>query len=199
MRVIAGTFRSRQLFAPRGMKTRPTSDRLRETLFNILAPRLEGCRFVDLYAGTGAVGIEALSRGAEHVWFAENAEPALAALRQNLSALKIESGFNVEDRGVGAMLQRLGKLPEPVDLVFLDPPYEAEDEYAGTLNFFGSVRGRALLAPHALVIAEHSSKVKLAIRYGALEHTRLVKQGEAALSFFGFPAVEQSLHPDASQ
>ncbi len=82
MRVIAGTFRSRQLSAPRGTQTRPTSDRLRETLFNILAPRLEGCRFVDLYAGTGAVGIEALSRGAAHVWFAENAEPALAALRQ---------------------------------------------------------------------------------------------------------------------
>jgi 16S rRNA (guanine966-N2)-methyltransferase len=184
MRVISGTFRSRQLSAPRGMQTRPTSDRLRETLFNILAPRLDGCRFVDLYAGTGAVGIEALSRGAEHVWFAENAEPALAALRQNLSALKISRGFTLEDRGVGAMLQRLGKLPQPVDLVFLDPPYEAEDEYAGTLNFFGSVRGRALLAPHALVIAEHSSKVKLAMRHGALEHTRLVKQGDAALSFF---------------
>jgi 16S rRNA (guanine(966)-N(2))-methyltransferase RsmD len=199
MRVIAGTFRSRQLSAPRGMQTRPTSDRLRETLFNILAPRLDGCRFVDLCAGTGAVGIEALSRGAEHVWFAENAAPALAALQQNLAALKISRGFTLEDRGVGAMLQRLGKLPEPVDLVFLDPPYEAEDEYAGTLNFFGSVRGRTILAPHGLVIAEHSSKVKLATRYGALEHTRLVKQGDAALSFFSFPAVEQSPRPDASR
>jgi 16S rRNA (guanine(966)-N(2))-methyltransferase RsmD len=199
MRVIAGTFRSRQLSAPRGMQTRPTSDRLRETLFNILAPRLDGCRFVDLYAGTGAVGIEAISRGAEHVWFAENAEAALASLRQNLSALKISRGFTLEDRGVGAMLQRLGKLPQPIDLVFLDPPYEAEDEYTGTLNFFGSVRGRTILAPHTLVIAEHSSKVKLAMRYGALEHTRLVKQGDAALSFFGFQAVDQSLHPDASR
>jgi 16S rRNA (guanine966-N2)-methyltransferase len=199
MRVIAGTFRSRQLFAPRGMQTRPTSDRLRETLFNILAPRLNGCRFVDLYAGTGAVGIEALSRGAEHVWFAENAEPALTSLRQNLSALKISHGFTLEDRGVGAMLQRLGKLPQPVDLVFLDPPYEAEDEYEGTLNFFGSVRGRTVLAPRGLLIAEHSSKGKLAARYGALEHTRLVKQGDAALSFFGFPAVEQSPRPHAAQ
>jgi 16S rRNA (guanine966-N2)-methyltransferase len=199
MRVIAGTFRSRQLSAPRGVQTRPTSDRLRETLFNILAPRLDGCRFVDLYAGTGAVGIEALSRGAEHVWFAENAEAALASIRQNLSALKISRGFTLEDRGVGAMLQRLSKLPQPVDLVFLDPPYEEEDEYAGTLNFLGSVRGRAILATDALVIAEHGSKVKLATRYGALEHTRLVKQGDAALSFFGFPAVEQSLHPDASR
>jgi 16S rRNA (guanine966-N2)-methyltransferase len=199
MRVIAGTYRSRQLIAPRGMQTRPTSDRLRETLFNILAPRLDGCRFVDLYAGTGAVGIEAISRGAEHVWFAENAEPALASLRQNLSALKIGRGFTLEDRGVGAMLQRLGKLTQPVDLVYLDPPYEAEAEYAGTLNFFGSVRGRAVLAVDALVIAEHSSKAKLAGRYGALEHTRLLKQGDAALSFFVLAAPEQSLRPDADQ
>jgi len=199
MRVIAGTYRSRLLSAPRGMRTRPTSDRLRETLFNILSPRLDGCRFVDLYAGTGAVGIEALSRGAEHVWFAENAEPALASLRQNLAALKISRGFTLVDRGVGAMLQSMGKLPQPVDLVFLDPPYDAEEEYAGTLNFLGSVRGRTVLATDALVIAEHSSKVRLATHYGALEHTRLVKQGDAELSFFGFPAVEQSRRPDVSQ
>src|ERR1700761_3558454 len=193
MRVIAGTYRSRQLIAPRGLQTRPTSDRLRETLFNILAPRLEGCRFVDLYAGTGAVGIEAISRGAEHVWFAENAEPALASLRQNLSALKISGGFTLEDRGVGAMLQRLGKLTQPVDVVYLDPPYEAEDEYSGTLNFFGSVRGRAILSTNALVIAEHGSKTKLAARFGVLETTRLLKQGDAALSFF-VPAAEKT-HP----
>lgn len=190
MRVIAGTYRSRSLVAPRGLQTRPTSDRLRETLFNILASRVEGSRFVDLYAGTGAVGIEALSRGATQVWFAENAEPALASLRQNLAALKISRGFTLDNRGVGGMLQRLSKLPLPVDLVYLDPPYEAEDEYTGTLNFFGSARGRAILAPDALVIAEHSSKSKLASRYGGLEHTRLSKQGDAAFSFFGFPAEE---------
>ena len=86
------------------------------------------------------------------------------------------------------MLQRLSKLQQPIDLVFLDPPYEAEDEYSGTLNFFGSVRGRAVLAPHAQVVAEHSSKEKLAMRYGALEHTRLLKQGDAALSFFSLAA-----------
>src|ERR1700724_2493120 len=100
MRVIAGIYRSRPLIAPKGLGTRPTSDRLRETLFNVLAPRIAGSRFVDLYAGTGAVGIEAMSRGAEHVWFAENAELALAALRQNLSALKISRGFTLEDRRV---------------------------------------------------------------------------------------------------
>jgi 16S rRNA (guanine966-N2)-methyltransferase len=197
MRVIAGTYRSRQLAAPRGLETRPTSDRLRETLFNILSPRLDGCRFVDLYAGTGAVGIEALSRGAGYVWFAENADPALASLRGNIAALKIGHGFTVEPRGVGAMLQRLGKLGQRIDIVYLDPPYEAEAEYAGTLNFLGSARGREILAPDVLVVAEHSSKSKLAERYGALEHTRLLKQGDAALSFFGFAAVEQSPRPDA--
>jgi 16S rRNA G966 N2-methylase RsmD len=88
------------------------------------------------------------------------------------------------------MLQRLAKLPQPVDLIFLDPPYEAENEYEGTFNFLGSGRGRTILAPHGLVIAEHSRKGKLATHYGALEHTRLVKQGDAALSFFGFPAAE---------
>lgn len=182
------------------MATRPTSDRLRETLFNILQPRIEGCRLVDLYAGTGAVGIEALSRGAAHVWFAENADAALAALRGNLAALKIARGFTLDDRGTGAMLQRLGKLTQSVDLVYLDPPYEAAAEYEGTLNFLGSVRGRAILAPNALVVAEHSSKSKLAARYGALQHTRLVKQGDAALSFFAFPQaepVEETGHPDA--
>jgi 16S rRNA (guanine966-N2)-methyltransferase len=183
MRVIAGTYRSRPLVAPRGMQTRPTSDRLRETLFNVLAPRIEGSRFVDLYAGTGAVGIEALSRGVEHVWFAEDAKAALVVLRKNLTELKIIQGFTLEDRGVGALLQRLGKA-QPVDLVFLDPPYEAENEYSGTLNFFGSERGRSLLAADAMVIAEHSSKTKLADRYGGLVHSRFLKQGDAALSFF---------------
>ena len=181
------------------MQTRPTSDRLRETLFNILAPRLDGCRFVDLYAGTGAVGIEALSRGAAHVWFAENAAPALAAMRANFTALKIERGFTVEDRGVGAALQRLGKLTQPVDVVFVDPPYEAEAEYTGTLGFLGSARGRQMLAADALVIAEHGSKAKLAARYGALVQVRVVKQGDAALTFFEIPAEEKSLPPDAVQ
>jgi 16S rRNA (guanine(966)-N(2))-methyltransferase RsmD len=157
---------------------------LRETLFNILAARVEGCRFADLYAGTGAVGIEALSRGAAHVWFAERAAPALAAIRANLKALGIARGFTVEERGVGAMLERMVKAGELLDVVFLDPPWEAEGEYAATLPLLGSVRGGAILAPGALVIAEHSSKLSLAERYGALARTRAVKQGDAALSFY---------------
>lgn len=188
MRVIAGTFRSRILSAPKGTETRPTSDRLRETVFNILAPRLHGTRFLDLYAGTGAVGIEAISRGAAHVWFSENADAAITSLRANLAALKITRGYTLEDRGTGALLQRLGKLGSLIDLVYLDPPYEAEAEYEGTLSFLGSTRGRTGLAGDALVIAEHSSKATLAARYGALHQTRTKKQGDAAITFFAFTA-----------
>jgi 16S rRNA (guanine966-N2)-methyltransferase len=213
MRVIAGTYRSRQLLAPRGVRTRPTSDRLRETLFNVLAPRIAGCRFADLYAGSGAVGIEALSRGAAHVWFAEKAEPALAAIRANLKALKIGHGYTIEERGTGALLERLVKTSqkagaatglvssgdaatgmesarrgELLDLIYLDPPWDAETEYANTLHLLGSARGRAILAAGALVVAEHNSKAPLPARFGDLAQTRTLKQGDAALSFFGFPA-----------
>jgi 16S rRNA (guanine(966)-N(2))-methyltransferase RsmD len=201
MRVIAGSFRSRQLIAPRGTGTRPTSDRLRETLFNILAPRVAGCRFADLYAGTGAVGIEAISRGAEHVWFAEKADSALAAIRGNLKVLKIARGFTVEARGVGALLERLAKVVQKassaatesaegaragdlLDLVYLDPPWKAEAEYANTLHLLGSARGRLMLAPGALIVAEHNCKTQLADRYGELVQTRTLKQGDAALSFY---------------
>src|SRR6204780_1186382 len=109
MRVIGGTYRSRRLIAPRGLGTRPTSDRLRETLFNVLAPEIEGAVFADLYAGSGAVGIEALSRGASFVYFLENAAPALAAIRANLASLDIESGFRIEPRSVSAALDRLSE------------------------------------------------------------------------------------------
>jgi 16S rRNA (guanine966-N2)-methyltransferase len=187
MRVIAGTYRSRALVAPRGTGTRPTSDRLRETLFNILAARIPASRFADLYAGTGAVGIEAISRGAAQVWFAEKAEPALAAIRANLKALKIGQGIAIEERGVGALLERLAKAARPgelLDVVYLDPPWEAEAEYERTLHLLGSARGGAMLAEGAVVVAEHGSKTPLGERYGELGLTRTLKQGDAALSFY---------------
>jgi len=183
MRVIAGRFRSRILTAPRGMKTRPTSDRLRETLFNVLAPSIEGARFVDLYAGSGAVGIEAISREAEFVWFAENASAAVKAVRENLASLKVSDGFAIEARGAVVLLDELVKRGEKVDLVFLDPPYEAAAEYARTLELLGG-RGSAMLAEDARVIAEHWSKEELAASYGQLERVRVLKQGDAALSFY---------------
>ena len=184
MRVIAGTYRSRPLAAPRGMDTRPTSDRLRETLFNILAPRLPGCRFVDLYSGTGAVGIEALSRGAKQVWFVESAPAAVKVLRANLASLKVTSGYTLEARNATAALERMNRQELQADIVFLDPPYEADGEYARTLEFLGGAPGSKILAEDAVVVAEHRSKAALAEQYGVLEKTRVVKQGDAALSFF---------------
>jgi len=189
MRIIAGTYRSRPLAAPRGMDTRPTSDRLRETLFNIVAPRIKGCRFLDLYAGTGAVGIEALSRGAEHVWFVENAAPAAKVIRTNLASLRITNGYTLEIRKSSAALERINRLGLAADIVFLDPPYEAGAEYTQTLEFLGSARGQTILAPNAVVVAEHRSRIALSEEYGALERTRVVKQGDAALSFFAMRAV----------
>jgi 16S rRNA G966 N2-methylase RsmD len=206
------------------MGTRPTSDRLRGTLFNILEARAEGARvagsrFADLYAGTGAVGIEAISRGAAQVWFAERGAAALAAIRANLKALGIARGFAIEERGVGAWLERMvragatghaegaradrgfarmnadgeteefaGWGAEVVDIVYLDPPWKAEAEYEKTLQLLGSARGRVVLAPGAVVVAEHGSKAQLAARYGELVKARVVKQGDAALSFYAIAA-----------
>jgi len=165
------------------MATRPTSDRLRETLFNVLAPRIEGAALLDLYAGSGAVGLEALSRGAARVEFVERAEAALRALRANLAKLGIAGGFRIHGAGVGSTLRKM-KAGMAFDLVFLDPPYDAAEEYAATLGMLGGAAG-GLLAEGGLVIAEHRKKERLEERYGALERTRLLEQGDAALSFYG--------------
>jgi len=183
VRVIAGKYRSRPLTAPRGLKTRPSSDRLRETLFNVLSQRIAGARFVDLYAGSGAVGIEALSREAEFVWFAESAAAAIKTIRENLASLGIAEGFQIESKGAVALLESLARNSVAVDLIFLDPPYEEEKEYSRTLNFLGR-EGARILADNARVIAEHRAKLDLAESYGELEHVRVLKQGDAALSFY---------------
>ena len=200
MRVIAGTYRSRPLTAPRGMATRPTSDRLRETLFNVLAPQIEGARFADLYAGTGAVGIEALSRGAAHVTFVENAASAIAVLRANLNALGIRSGFQLEERSVPVVLRNLAVRNTAVSnmavnnlarrdphftLVYLDPPWEDAAAYTQSLHLLAG-SAAALLSPEAIVIAEHARRgsAALADTYGALHRYRLLEQGDAALSFY---------------
>jgi len=184
MRIIAGEFRSRILAAPRGMETRPTSDRLRETLFNVLGPRVDGSRFTDLYAGSGAVGMEAISRGALHVHFAENAAPAIAAIRDNLKLLKITKNFMLHERTALGALERLKEQGSTQDIIFLDPPYEAEKEYDQILRMLGGAAHERLLAPGAIVVAEHAKRTPLAEKYGTLQRTRELKQGDAALSFY---------------
>lgn len=182
MRVIAGSFRSRTLQAPAGLATRPTSDRLRETLFNVLAPRIQGAAFLDLYAGSGAVGVEALSRGASTVVFVERAPTAVKVLRANLAGLGLTKGYRIVFRSVGGYLRNAeGGLC--FDIVFLDPPYNAASEYAATLELLGGPL-TVFLTAGALVIAEHRRKDGLEDGYGQLHRTRLLKQGDAALSFY---------------
>jgi 16S rRNA (guanine966-N2)-methyltransferase len=210
MRIIAGTFRSRTLAAPPGMGTRPTSDRLRETLFNVLAPRFQdsvrdsvcgGVTFLDLYAGSGAVGLEAISRGAARVTFVERAPEALKILNSNLERLGISSGVRVHAKNVSAFLKSATRpepksaypksanskpanpIPERYDVVFLDPPYEEAKEYATTLELLGAV-AQGILGPGAVVVAEHRRKQSLDEQYGNLKRSRVLEQGDAALSFY---------------
>ena len=149
MRVIAGRLGGRKLTAPRGLDTRPTSDRVREALFSALGD-VSGARTLDLYAGTGALGIEALSRGAAHATFVESARPALAALRENLSVLDLTRSARVLALPVA---RAASTLSGPFDLIFADPPYAALAEVPVALKVL-----RGALAPEARLIVEHASR-----------------------------------------
>jgi 16S rRNA (guanine966-N2)-methyltransferase len=172
MRVIGGEFRSRRLQSLPGADVRPTPDKLRETLFDIFGPAIEGNVFVDAFAGTGAVGIEALSRGARYAVFIEKNRAAANLIKSNLAALGADQRARVIHGPAATWLAGL-----EADVVFLDPPYPKEQEYEAALE--------ALAAkPPALVVVQHSSRFKLKEQYGPLRRTRIVRQGENALSFF---------------
>jgi 16S rRNA (guanine966-N2)-methyltransferase len=172
MRVIGGEFRSRRLKTLAGRAVRPTPDRLRQTLFNVLAAEVAGKVFVDAYAGTGAVGIEALSRGAARAVFLENGRKAVALLRENLGTLGLEARATVLARAaVGALAGAGG------DIVFLDPPYDDAREYAASLAALG-------LAPPPLVVVQHDRRLSLEAAYGRLERVRELLQGDNQLTFY---------------
>jgi 16S rRNA (guanine966-N2)-methyltransferase len=181
VRIIAGKYRSRTLRSLKGRMLRPTSDRLRETLFNILGAAVGGATFVDLYAGTGAVGIEALSRGAHHAIFVEQHAPAVALIRRNLESLGI--GAEAEILGLDAVrsIERLETRHIHAQFVFLDPPYAADIEYESALEALGE---SPLVAPEGRVIVEHLKKRELPERVGDLELVRVVEQGDATLSIY---------------
>jgi 16S rRNA (guanine(966)-N(2))-methyltransferase RsmD len=181
VRIISGQYRGLTLKTLRGGKLRPTSDQLRETLFDVLGPSIEGARFLDAYAGTGAVGIEALSRGASDVVFVEQHRPAAELIRQNLARLKIDSGYWVQTSSVVSGLDKFSERGERFDFVFVDPPYDAIREYHQTLRELG--RGR-LLTPSTLVVAEHSRHVILEDEYVSLRRSRTIRHGDAQLSFY---------------
>jgi 16S rRNA (guanine(966)-N(2))-methyltransferase RsmD len=190
MRVISGIYRSRRLLAPAGLSTRPTSDRLRETLFNILAPRVAGSTFADLYAGSGANGIEAISRRAAMVLFVEQAPSALEAIKANLKSLGIVSGYGLEPRSVSSFLRRLAQRERKLDIVFLDPPYDAGGEYAATLDLLGG-ECASLLTAETIVVAEHARRQPLLEKYGVLRRFKVREQGDGALSFYGLQALSE--------
>jgi 16S rRNA (guanine966-N2)-methyltransferase len=185
MRVIAGTYKSRLLKSLKGLALRPTSDRLRETLFNVLAQNIAGSRFVDLFAGTGAIGIEALSRGSAEVVFIENHAPAATLIRRNLESLGINTGVTVLAadalRGLAMLAARKNRGAPACDFIFLDPPYAAAEDYSHVLEFLGTAD---LLAPGGIVVAEHRRNFDLPEAPGVLKRFRVLKQGDAALSFY---------------
>jgi 16S rRNA (guanine966-N2)-methyltransferase len=183
MRIIAGKYRGRRLKSPPSLETRPTSDRLRETLFNILAPRIQGVRFLDLCAGSGAVGIEALSRGAAHATFVDQSRPMCGLIEVNLET------FGVDEECVAVMsieatefLRRHAKKAgEPFDVIFFDPPYETDHEKG--LSFLGG-QAAGLLTEEGVVIVEHYRKNDLQEEFSGLKRYRQIKQGDSSLSFY---------------
>ncbi len=183
MRIIAGKYRGRRLKSPPSLETRPTSDRLRETLFNILAPRVKGARFLDLCAGSGAVGIEALSRGATHATFVDQSRKMCALIEANLQALTVDENDAevVNGEAKEFLLRRAKKEGPPFDTIFFDPPYEAD--YDVVLEGLGEHDG-VLLAAAAIVVVEHHKKRELAEEFGVLHRYRTLKQRDSVLSFY---------------
>lgn len=180
MRIISGEYGGRVIKSPPDIRTRPTSDRLRETLFNILAPRIEGARFLDLCAGTGAIGMEAISRGAAHVTFVDRSRRACALIEENLDILHIPE----EQTDVHALSAEnfTGRQHEAGwDIVFFDPPYDTD--YNVVLFEFGTPDS-TLLCADGIVIAEHHSKNQLPDAIGDIRRWRVLKQGETSLSFY---------------
>lgn len=172
-----------------GLEVRPTSDRLRETLFNILARGIVGARLLDICAGSGVVSLEALSRGAAHATMIENSRRALGVIQENLQTLGIaaDAARLINRDALVALSQLERSAVEPFDLVFFDPPY-ASDLYEPVLTQLADGK---LLDRDALVIVEHHAKRALSPDYGRLRRYREVRQGESALAFYGIPLPEE--------
>jgi 16S rRNA (guanine966-N2)-methyltransferase len=180
MRVIAGALKGRRLVAPRGHRTRPTADQVRIALLDALGPWLSGSRFLDLFAGSGAIGFEALSRGAAQATFVERDPQALTALRQNAEALGVRARVQLVRGDAVRELGRLAGAGARFDLVFLDPPYEG-DLVRLALARLGE---GTVTEPGAIVVAQHFTKQTAPDSSGCLVGFRDRRFGETTLSFF---------------
>lgn len=190
MRVIAGAHKGRRLHGPKGPGLRPTSDRVKEALFSIVGNRVVGSRFLDLYAGTGAIGIEALSRGARQVTFVEPHQAALRVLRANLDECGLATSTDIHACTAAAFLKRRAKTAIPHDLVFADPPYQPDC----LADLWSALRETAAIAPDALIVLEHSSKAAVSPSHGQLSLLRQYRYGDTTLSIFEV-AVQDALAP----
>ena len=180
MRVISGLYRGRVLKNPPDNKTRPTSDRLRETLFNVLAPLIsEETRFLDLCAGTGAIGIEALSRGAAFATFVDRSKKSCALIEENLDKLDVPES-HTDILGLDAENFAGREHARGLDIAFFDPPYDAD--YSLVLHEFGF--NKTLLNNDGLLVIEHHTKKHVPDEVGSLRRWRVLKQGETSLSFY---------------
>jgi len=181
MRVIAGTYKGRKLKSPPSMQVRPTSDRLRETLFNVIAPRISDARFLDLCAGSGAVGIEALSRGAAWATFVDRSRKMCGLVEANLDLCRVpEDQTEVVNMTAEDFLKSsAGRQSEPWDIIFFDPPYA--HDYMAVLRLVGEFYR---LREEGLLIAEHQYKKELPTTIAGLTRARVLKQGDSALSFY---------------
>ena len=180
MRVIGGAYKGRNLRTPKGLAVRPTSDRLRETLFNILAPVIEGSRFLDICAGSGAVAIEALSRGAARVVFVDVSRRSCAVIEENLAQIGISHGADIINRDALAAIKRLEAESEEFDIIFFDPPYESE-LYSQAMKLIAS---SGILSGEGVVVVEHRAKTPPESEFGDLRAYREVRQGESSLAFY---------------
>src|SRR3954471_13996479 len=179
MRVIAGTLKGRQLDPPTWEGLRPPSDKLRGTLFNVLAGRTAGARVLDGYAGTGALGIEAISRGAADVTFIEQDRRAQELIAGNLARCGVESGYAIIRATVARGLEQVQAAPAfvPFDIILLDPPYSEPAD--------AMLRGAdAVIAPHGVVVLEHARRQPSPEVAGRLVRTRVLTSGDSALSFY---------------
>ena len=180
MRIVAGTFRGRRLQAPKGREIRPTSDRVREAVFSILGPAVVGVRVLDLFAGTGALGLEALSRGALQAVFVDQSGQAVRLIRSNIELCGVQDRVRMVHAPVDQALRRLAGRGEMLDLVFMDPPYGeglVQKMLAGL---------RDVVPNGALVVAEHGATDLSSLPLVEPEWSRIEerKYGDTAVTFF---------------
>jgi 16S rRNA (guanine966-N2)-methyltransferase len=202
MRIISGKYRGRKLLGPSGLELRPTGDRLKETLFNVLGPSVSGAVVLDVFGGSGAIGIEALSRGARQAVFIENATGACRLIRRNIEHAGIKAGYRIVQMDVFMALRTLAREGFKANIVFFDPPYDFRP-YGDLLEI---TFARDLLVRSGRVVIEHHRKAALPESGKGYRHVRIIRQGDHCLSFFedaGRPpdgsteSRDQSLPPES--